>query len=113
MRKLQNCHLFVYLFNDLHLAEIQEFGPVFNQTFLEAVFQLQESIDQLGENDVKIEKICFAPMSTGTEVPTVSQCVVQSLYGYFKNSMEKFRETSNDSNGFINNYLNKLDKCLV
>lgn len=91
----------------------QEFGAAFNQTFLEAVFQLQESIDQLGENDVKIEKICFAPMATSTENLTVSQCVVQSVYGYFKNSVEKFRETKIDDNGFINNYLNKLDKCLV
>lgn len=86
---------------------------MFNQSFLEAVFQLQESIDKLGENDVKIENICFAPMSTGLEAPTVSQCVVQSLYGYFGNSMDAFRKTRTDGNGFIDNYLNKLDKCLV
>lgn len=86
---------------------------MFNQTFLEAVFQLQEQIERLGENGMKIENICFAPMVTEeSEKPTVSQCVVQSLYGYFNNSMENLFETDKE-NGYVTNYLNKLDKCLT
>lgn len=77
------------------------------------MFELQEQIEQLGDNGMKIEDICFAPMSTEeSEMPTVRQCVVQSLYGYFNNSMEKLFETK-EENGYTTNYLNDLDKCLT
>ncbi|XP_031627932.1 NPC intracellular cholesterol transporter 1 homolog 1b [Contarinia nasturtii] len=88
------------------------FGPAFNKPFLEAVFQLQQSIEQIGKNEYGLEKICFAPMTAANEKPsTTSQCVVQSLFGYFENKMEKFNKTE-DIEGFTVNYLNQLDKCM-
>lgn len=78
------------------------------------MFQLQEQIEQLvGKNDARLENICFAPMSTGTEKPTVSQCVVQSIYGYFGNSKIKFQNSTTDDKGNVKNYLNELDRCMT
>lgn len=90
------------------------FGPVFNKTFLESVFKLQEAIEQLGKNNsAGLERICFAPMASENDQPDVSNCVVQSLYGFFGNSMEEFNESEKDDSGFTVNYLNKLDDCLM
>lgn len=51
-------------------------------------------------------------MTSSNEKPEVSQCVVQSLFGYFGNDMNKFKEVLNED-GYEINYLNKLDKCFV
>lgn len=51
-------------------------------------------------------------MTSSNEKPDVSQCVVQSLFGYFGNDMKKFKEITNE-NGYNITYLNKLDKCFV
>lgn len=95
-------------------AGMLKFGPAFNQQFLEEVFRLQQSIEEIGQQEEKgLEKICFAPMVTsGEPTESVSQCVVQSIFGYFENSLEKFRE-SREENGFTVNYLNRLDKCFM
>lgn len=91
------------------------FGPVYNQTFLEAVFKLQDSIIQLGQDEsAGIENVCFAPMATGAdnEKPTVSKCVVQSIYGFFKNSMDNFQSATKADKTSDAYYLSRLDTCL-
>lgn len=72
------------------------------------MFELQGSIENIGKDENGLEKICFAPMMPADEKPSeTSRCVVQSLFGYFENSIEKFK--SNIPGG---NYLIRLDKCL-
>lgn len=95
-------------------AGLLHFGPAFNKTFLENVFELQQSIENIGQNEAEgLEKICYAPMISSTEKPDISQCVVQSLFGYFGNDMDAFKEVTIDDEGYTVNYLNKLNKCLV
>lgn len=91
------------------------FGPVFNKTFLKAVFELQQDIEKIGQNDSGgLEHICFAPMTSIGEAPTTSRCVIQSLFGYFKNDMDAFEEEKPDAIDpkYTINYLNTLAKCL-
>ncbi|XP_055682860.1 NPC intracellular cholesterol transporter 1 isoform X2 [Lutzomyia longipalpis] len=90
-----------------------EFGPAFNKQFLLDVFELQESIKQIGQDGggVTIEKICFAPLTSEFRGPVVaSDCVVQSLWGYFQDDMDTF-ESTEDDNGYEINYLDHLAKC--
>lgn len=51
-------------------------------------------------------------MTRAGDKPILRECVVQSILGYFDNSLEELRDSYED-NGFIINYLNKLDKCFV
>lgn len=44
---------------------------------------------------------------------TIGQCTVQSIYGYFGNSMQKFNRTDVDAEGNELNYLNVLIKCFT
>ncbi|KAF4521963.1 hypothetical protein B566_EDAN009491 [Ephemera danica] len=68
----------------------REFGPVFNQEFLETVFELQEKIQQLNDDVLgapMLKDVCNAPMVNDFTGPrVVEQCLVQSLFGYFGNS---------------------------
>lgn len=90
---------------------VLKFGPVFNLTFLEEVLQLQKNIENIGKDESNsLEKHCFAPMIYAGTQPTISQCVVQSVLGYFHNSLEELRKTD-EIDGFTENYLNKLNKC--
>lgn len=88
------------------------FGPAFNFDLLTQVFQLQEQIEALGqETDEGLDKICFAPMLYPNEEPVLSKCTVQSVFGYFGNSWIEFNRTGTTSQGFINNYLDKMVTC--
>lgn len=90
------------------------FGPAFDKKFLEEVFRLQQSIEQIGHNgnDSKgLEHVCIALMASSDAKPDISNCVVQSLFGYFGNSINKFLEEYEEE-GYTINYLNKLDKCI-
>lgn len=66
------------------------FGPVFNETFLKTVFDLQERIKALGSGtEHSFDKICFAPLrSDGQTKTSVDECVVQSVWAYFGNDPE-------------------------
>lgn len=88
------------------------FGPVFNDTFLETVFHLQESIKAIGNGtDHSFDKICFAPLRMkGANKTNVEECVVQSIWGYYQNDMETFLETD-EEDGFEINYLDKYFAC--
>lgn len=75
---------------------------------MKSVFELQQTIESELDG---LENICFAPMTEAHAIPDISNCVVQSLFGYFGNSMETFDKVY-EENGKTMNYLNHLDKCL-
>ncbi|XP_016663110.1 NPC intracellular cholesterol transporter 1 isoform X2 [Acyrthosiphon pisum] len=79
------------------------FGPVFNRTFLLEVQKLQQQIEALGSPFNGLDKVCFAPLvSKFGGPPKVSDCVVQSVWGYFGNKPYKLNRDS---------YFDKLKMC--
>ncbi|KAK0092687.1 hypothetical protein PV326_000847, partial [Microctonus aethiopoides] len=88
------------------------FGPVFNATFLKKIFELQEGIKKIvTKNNHTLADICYAPLINAfTPPPTVENCVIQSIWGYYQNDMDIFDEEY-ENNGFVENYLNKFMKC--
>lgn len=70
-------------------------------------------ITALGEGtDHSLEKICFAPLTSEFTGPVqLKNCVVQSIWGYFQDQLEKFEEVEEDSKGFNITYLDQLTKC--
>ncbi|XP_053681579.1 NPC intracellular cholesterol transporter 1 homolog 1b [Sabethes cyaneus] len=88
------------------------FGPAFEQQFLLEVFALQEQIEQIGQEEgAGLERICYAPMTASGKQTVLSECTVQSVFGYFQNSYQKFNEVYVDFEGFEVNYLNKINDC--
>lgn len=67
----------------------------------------------LGEGtDHSLDKICFAPLSSEFRGPVqTSDCVIQSIWGYFQDDLETFEESSEDSDGYTVNYLDQLVNC--
>lgn len=89
-----------------------EFGPVFNKEFLTEILKLQREIEFLGHNEGNgLDKICFAPFSTSTSKVHMSQCLVQSLWGYFQNDEELVEEEDEDIFGFTVNYMDHIKRC--
>ncbi|XP_067002483.2 NPC intracellular cholesterol transporter 1 [Anabrus simplex] len=90
-----------------------EFGPVFNREFLESVLDLQQKIEVLGQDEGKgLENICLAPLSSPFTGPvTVSDCVVQSIWGYYQDDIDTFNETDIDPEGNVVNYLDHFKIC--
>lgn len=89
------------------------FGPAFNDTFLKAVLELQESIKKIGEGtDYGLDKICFAPLRTKSdENPDVTQCVIQSIWGYYQDDIDTFDESDEQPDGTVLNYLDRFITC--
>nr|CAD7400315.1 unnamed protein product [Timema poppensis] len=89
------------------------FGPVYHREFLLAVKKLQEKIEAIGASDGGgLEKICFAPLTSSFTGPTIiSQCTVQSIWGYFQDDMSLFNETDTDAEGFTVDYLDHIKAC--
>ncbi|KAK9512612.1 hypothetical protein O3M35_000999 [Rhynocoris fuscipes] len=84
-----------------------EFGPAFNKEFLLAVYDLQQKIEKIpGLTDV-----CFAPLSNGMKAKKLSECTVQSIWGYFQNDIKFFNETHVENNYTVN-YLDQIYKCM-
>ena len=95
-------------------SKIVDFGPAFNKEFLFEVFQLQQELEQLGQEDDKgLEKLCFAPMVQVGETTKLWQCTVQSIFGYFNNDINLFNSTSTNNEGYVFNYLNTLENCFL
>lgn len=80
-----------------------QFGPVFDKQFLTDVYYLQEDIKNLGkdiENATMLKDICFAPLVTDVSATKeTSNCVVQSIWGYFQDDLERL-DDDDDDNGF-------------
>lgn len=86
------------------------FGPVYNDTFLKKVLELQEEIKAIDGEALK--EICFAPLFIpGQSEPEINNCVVQSPWGYFQNDLDIFESTSTDPFGYETNYLDQFVKC--
>ncbi|XP_049770366.1 NPC intracellular cholesterol transporter 1-like isoform X1 [Schistocerca cancellata] len=90
-----------------------EFGPIFHREFLLALRQLQQQITQLGQDEGQgLEKICYAPLTeAGKPATHTSQCIVQSVWGYFQDDEEKFEEVDEDIEGFEVNYMDHIKMC--
>ncbi|XP_073981176.1 NPC intracellular cholesterol transporter 1 homolog 1b-like [Rhodnius prolixus] len=86
---------------------VLEFGPVFNTEFLLVVLDLQKKIEAIPG----LVEICFAPLSNGPKAKKLSQCTIQSVWGYFQNDVSLFNETHKDYYNYTINYLDKLYKC--
>lgn len=88
------------------------FGPVFNDTFLKTVLELQEGIKRIvTPNNYTLANICFAPLSGEFTGPTtVSQCAIQSIWGYWKDNLADFEEEHEEGNYTIN-YLDHFKAC--
>nr|CAH7739264.1 unnamed protein product [Callosobruchus chinensis] len=89
------------------------YGPAFDRDFLVAVLDLQQRIKQIGQGEwYSLDKICLAPLrSVGQTKTNVDECVVQSIWGYYKDSIEEFNRTDVDPAHFPTNYLDHFKKC--
>ncbi|XP_057666723.1 NPC intracellular cholesterol transporter 1-like isoform X1 [Diorhabda carinulata] len=92
---------------------ILTFGPAFNEEFLISVLALQMQIQAIGAGTShSFDKICFAPLrQENQKVTKVSECVVQSIWGYYKNSIKDFDKRTIDPAGYVSTYLDKFVKC--
>lgn len=93
---------------------VVEFGPAFDKSFLLAVLDLIKDIKALKgrEDDVGLEKICFAPLTSAfSGPPQVDNCAIQSIWGWFQDDEDKIEEEDQDNNGFNVTYLDHLLKC--
>lgn len=89
------------------------FGPAYNLEFLKEVLKLQQQIHTIGHNEsIGLDKICFAPMTYEGQQPTLDQCTVQSIFGFFGNNVEELEDEGDDGQGYVDNYLDKINKCL-
>lgn len=89
-----------------------EFGPVFNETFLLKIFELQEAIKSLKtRNNVNLADICFAPLrDTLNGQKNLDKCLIQSIWGYWQNDVNDFNR-SKEEDGFTVNYLDQFKVC--
>ncbi|XP_062539405.1 NPC intracellular cholesterol transporter 1 homolog 1b [Armigeres subalbatus] len=88
------------------------FGPAFDKDFLLAVFELQDQIEQIGQEEgAGLEKICYAPMTAAGQETTLSECTIQSVFGYFQNSYSSFHSNYTNVQGYEVNYLNTINDC--
>ncbi|XP_025834125.1 NPC intracellular cholesterol transporter 1 isoform X2 [Agrilus planipennis] len=89
------------------------FGPVFDENFLKTVLELQEKIKLIGQGtEFSYDKICYAPLRSATPKNTkVSECVVQSIWGYYQDDVDTFEQTDTDPQNFTLNYLDHFLAC--
>ncbi|GBP22437.1 NPC intracellular cholesterol transporter 1 homolog 1b [Eumeta japonica] len=95
-----------------------EFGPVFNKTFMLDVLDLLQKIKALrtevgdnGDKSVGIEDVCVSPFASAFGKPMdPTQCAIQSVWDYFQNDVNTFKQTD-DVDGYEINYLNHILKC--
>ena len=77
----------------------EQFGPVFNLTFIRSVLDLKDKIMKIGQNtNYSLEKICLTPLKSNDDVKTVGDCLIQSIW-----------ETGETDDLF---YLNKYKGCI-
>lgn len=82
------------------------------KNFLLEVFKLQQQIERLGFDEGRgLDKICFAPVVYPGQETTLSDCTVQSVFGYFQNSYDEFNYESIDPLGYRNNYIDTIKAC--
>lgn len=77
------------------------------------MFNLQIALQNLGQPNEGLEKICYAPVTRAGQKATLDDCVIQSLFGYFQNDFEDFLSNETDDNGFYVTYLDTMNTCLL
>ncbi|KAM8715427.1 hypothetical protein ACLKA7_002475 [Drosophila subpalustris] len=88
-----------------------KFGPIFKKDFLANVLDLQESIKNLDANGTSLNHICYAPLKDDDSTVQASDCVVQSIWGYFQDDEERLEDNEED-NGYNVTYLDELYQCM-
>ncbi|XP_046865647.1 NPC intracellular cholesterol transporter 1 homolog 1b [Drosophila willistoni] len=86
------------------------FGPVFHKNFLSEVLYLQEQIKNIQRNKVSLKDICYAPLANDETDIQTSNCVIQSIWGYFKDDLSRLDDHDED-NGFNVTYLDEIYQC--
>lgn len=77
--------------------------PVLNYERLKWIAALEEDIRSLrSDSDLTLASVCLAPTAATHPPKSTSDCVVQSLMGYFGNSLEGIDES---------NWADKLNQC--
>lgn len=80
------------------------FGPAFEWNFLRNASQLQKQLQDLkDERGRGLEKSCYSPFTDNAT--HVSQCLIQSIFGYRQNSFPAVDETDEEN-------IDHLDDCL-
>ncbi|XP_063229747.1 NPC intracellular cholesterol transporter 1 homolog 1b-like [Bacillus rossius redtenbacheri] len=86
-------------------GETVTFGPAFHKKFLLVVYDLEQKIRQIGQEDGSgLERICYAPLVLDGK-PTLTDCTVQSVWGYLKYDLSYLNSTTT-------NYLDRLNSCM-
>ncbi|XP_050298712.1 NPC intracellular cholesterol transporter 1 isoform X2 [Anthonomus grandis grandis] len=82
------------------------YGPAFHAPFLKEVLKLQQQIMQIGNGtEYSFDKVCFAPLrSEDDTVDPLDRCVVQSIWGFYQNSLDNFDEVNDE-------YLDRFSRC--
>ena len=68
---------------------------------------------QLKDDQVNLQSICFSPMMSDDKKPaSPRQCMVQSVWGYFKNNENRFNRTLIKRDGTVEDYLTYIKDCV-
>lgn len=71
------------------------------------------AIEDIGiEEDAGLDKICYTPLLPAGAEPQLKDCVVQSVFGYYKNNLALFSFNYTNGDDEHINYLNTMDACL-
>ncbi|XP_032289036.1 NPC intracellular cholesterol transporter 1 isoform X2 [Drosophila virilis] len=76
-----------------------KFGPIFGKDFLSDVLDLQEQIQNIDANGTFLNNICYAPLKDDNSYVKASDCVIQSIWGYFQDDISRLDDNDED-NGF-------------
>ncbi|XP_017854983.2 NPC intracellular cholesterol transporter 1 isoform X2 [Drosophila busckii] len=87
------------------------FGPIFGKEFLADVLDLQNGIKNINATGYFLKDICYAPLKGSNSDIDESDCVIQSIWGYFKDDKERLEDHDTD-NGFNVTYLDAMYQCI-
>lgn len=70
-------------------------------------------IENIGQEEgAGLQNICYTPLLPAGSEPQLRDCVVQSVFGYYKNSLPSFSLNYTYDGRYIN-YLNTMNACLM
>lgn len=88
---------------------MSEAAPLFSKTFLWEVLKLQEAVMKITtDSNHTLADICFAPLANGGKAANTSQCLIQSIWGYYQNDATLLNTT--DVEGY-ETYMDHYVKC--
>lgn len=85
------------------------YGPVFRKDeFLIPILKLQKDIEALTtENGLTLADVCSAPLS-----PQDNTCLIENVWAYWQDDIEKLEDTGINENGHNDTYLDHLNLCI-